>query len=118
MLLLCVATDVYCAEPELHIKPQTCIRGEDSYCKTTLEAVYTDDSNVAICFRIPQLQFEDCRAEQNIHEVQVSVETRDSVNVEVLDANTSVLLRQAKMNVAVFKPEATRKRRRFSWSFE
>ncbi|MBD3584303.1 DUF3019 domain-containing protein [Salinimonas sp. HHU 13199] len=105
------------AEPQLNLKPETCIRDENGECVTTLNIQYTDDERRAICVAIEPLTWEQCQQEARRHEIDVAVRTRQNLQVTALDAQDRRILSEATLILATFKPDATRKRRRFSWSY-
>ncbi len=114
--LLVLTTEVH-AKPLLYVKPEICIREQNSQCNITMKAFFEDSQKRAVCFSIPQIDYENCPTKDKLYVVEVQVQTEESLNIAVLDAATRTVISQAVLNVAIFKPEATRKRRRFSWSF-
>lgn len=105
------------ADPQLTIQPKTCVRDASGACQTTLKIEYTDEQRRAVCIAIRHLTWEECHEEAKRHVVDVEVDTQRDLSITALDAGDRRILGEAKLILATFKPDATRKRRRFSWSY-
>ncbi len=116
LLCACGAWPVF-AEPQLKIQPKTCVRDASGSCQTTLKIEYSDEQRRAVCIAIEHLTWEECRDKAKRHVLDVDVETASDLNVTALDAGDRRILSEATLILATFKPDATRKRRRFSWGY-
>lgn len=116
-MLFCLNIKTSWAEPQLNLQPETCVRDESGECQTTLNIQYTGEERRAVCIAIDHLVWEQCQEEARRHEVSVAVRTHQNLDVTALDAKDRRILSEATLILATFKPDATRKRRRFSWSY-
>lgn len=102
----------------LQLQPHTCVVDSDGVCQVNLQLSYDADTPRAICFVISNQSERWCKDPANQHTLSVQLLTRTELTVKVMEQQTGNLLASGTLLLVEFIPSNSRKRRRFSWSFQ
>lgn len=118
MVGLCWHLPAFAEPSTLQIKPHTCVVDAQGVCQVTLQIRFESPTPYAVCFLVRQKQLRFCQPNAAIHELVVQLNVSEKTQIDVVDANNEQVLRIGYLEVASYEPNSTRKRRRFSWSFD
>lgn len=117
LLLILVFTPVAGAEG-LQLQPHICVVDSDGVCQVNLQLSYSTDTPQAVCFIISSQSERWCKEVASEHLLSVQLITSTAVTVQVIEQQSGSVLASGTLMLAEFIPSNSRKRRRFSWSFQ
>lgn len=106
------------APANLQIRPHTCVVDADGLCQAALQLHFESAEPRAVCFLVRQQQLRFCQPGGTVHELAVQLAVSERTRIDVVDAHDEKLLSFGWLELASYEPNTTRKRRRFSWSFD
>lgn len=118
LLLLCLVCAPAIGAAGLQLQPHTCVMDSEGLCQVNLQLSYEAETAQAVCFAISSQTQRWCKTAASQHALSVVLSTRVAVTVDVIEQQSGRLLASGTLLLAEFIPSTSRKRRRFSWSFQ
>ncbi|MFC6440823.1 DUF3019 domain-containing protein [Bowmanella sp. JS7-9] len=118
LLLVLLFAPVVDAAQELSITPQTCVLDEQGVCELELAVRFESDDPLAVCIVITAQPSPWCLQAMTLHQLSIALRTSENLTISVINSDDRALLARSELMVAAYVPASSRKRRRFSWSFQ
>ncbi|MEW6981935.1 DUF3019 domain-containing protein [Colwelliaceae bacterium 6471] len=103
---------------QLLVTPQICVidQGRQA-CQTVINIHYQSETLGDYCAVVDSFDIRRCYLQVNQFELNVDVNTNKSVQINIEELQSNDVIVRAKMDVVIYKPKKTRKRRNFGWNF-
>ncbi|MEW6990827.1 DUF3019 domain-containing protein [Colwelliaceae bacterium 6441] len=106
------------AESVLSLSPQICvIEKKDERCQSDLKLHFKHSVKGDYCVVIQSYNIRRCYEQVTQFKLSLSLNNKQTVNVEVQEKQSKLVIAQDKMDVILYKIKKTRKRRNFGWNF-
>ncbi len=118
LFLLCSQVTWAADGSQLLITPEICVVDKDlESCQTIISIQYKNETLGDYCAVVDSFYIRRCYTQVNQFELTVDVNTNTDVQIKIEDLQSHEVIEQTKMDVVMYKPIKTRKRRNFGWNF-